>query len=126
MRGLIYISSKLPSAWEWLTQAVRERSGSQLTDGSGRDMNTGKMKSKIQTKTESPINRSNNTNNTFGFSHPRTQKLRRATVMFGAAIGALLLVTPAMSGDHRDHAAVEHVLLVSVDGMHQYDLALYA
>jgi hypothetical protein len=83
------------------------------------------MKNKMAIQTESHIDRSNKTKYAFGFSHPRTQKLRRATVMFGAAVGGLLLVTPAMSGDHRDHAAVEHVLLVSVDGMHQYDLALY-
>ena len=52
------------------------------------------MKNKMAIQTESHIDRSNKTKYAFGFSHPRTQKLRRATVMFGAAVGGLLLVTP--------------------------------
>jgi hypothetical protein len=96
--------------------------------GSGRDMKTRRMKSKMHMKTESHINRSNNTNSTFGFSRPRPQKLRCTTAMFGAAVAGVLLAAPAVAGDHddhEDHKTVEHVLLISVDGMHQSDLAWY-
>src|SRR5262249_1098059 len=112
---------------EWRTRAVRERSGSQLTDGR-RDMKTGKMKSKIHLKTESLINRSKNTNNTFGFSRPRAQKLRFTTAMFGAAVAGILLGAPAVAGegdDQHERERVDHVLLISVDGLHQSDLAWY-
>jgi hypothetical protein len=110
---------------EWLTRAVRETSGSQLTDGSSRDMKTGKMKSKIHLKTESPINRSNYGNSIFGFSRLRPQKLRCTTAIFGAAVAGILLALPALARDDDDLKKVEHVLLISVDGMHQSDLAWY-
>ena len=45
--------------------------------------------------------------------------------MLGAAATAVLLAGTAMAGDHSDRDTVEHVLLVSVDGMHQSDLAWY-
>jgi hypothetical protein len=95
-------------------------------------MKTGKMKSKIHNKTESPINRSNNPNSTFGFLGPRPRKLRCATAMLGAVVAGILLAAPAVAGDHddrekvdHDRKTVDHVLLVSVDGMHQSDLAWY-
>jgi hypothetical protein len=110
---------------ERLTLAVRERSGSQLSDGSSRDMKRGKMKSKIHMKTESYINRSDNI---FGFSRLRPQRLRCTAAMFGAAVAGILLAAPAAAGDHDDNdgrETVDHVLLISVDGMHQSDLAWY-
>jgi Type I phosphodiesterase / nucleotide pyrophosphatase len=108
------------------TEPLRGKSGSQLTDGSGRDMNTAKMKSMIQMKTESPINRSNNANRTFGFSRPRFGKLRYATAMLGGAVAGFLLAAPALArDDDDDHGKVDHVLLISVDGLHQSDLAWY-
>jgi Type I phosphodiesterase / nucleotide pyrophosphatase len=88
-------------------------------------MKTGKMKSKIHMKTESRINRSNNRNNIFGFSRLRPLKLRCTTAMFGAAVAGILLALPAVARDDDDQKRVEHVLLISVDGMHQSDLAWY-
>jgi len=46
--------------------------------------------------------------------------------MFGAAVAGILLALPAMARDDDDQKRVEHVLLISVDGMHQSDLAWYA
>jgi hypothetical protein len=87
-------------------------------------MKTGKMKSKIHMKAESHINRSNKRNSIFGFSRLRPQRLRCTTAMFGAAAAGILLALPAVAkGD--DLKTVEHVLLISVDGMHQSDLAWY-
>jgi hypothetical protein len=90
------------------------------------------MKSKIPLKTKLRINRSNNANSTFGFSRPWVQKLRCTTAMLAAAVGGILLAAPAMAGDreesdgdHGDRHTVDHVLLVSIDGMHQSDLAWY-
>jgi len=88
-------------------------------------MKTKRIKSKIHMKTESNINRSNNTNSTFGFSSSRPRKLRSTTAMLGAAVAGILLAAPAVAGDHDDRETVDHVLLVSVDGMHQSDLAWY-
>jgi len=52
--------------------------------------------------------------------------------MHGATVAGILLVAPAVagdrdegSGDHNERETVDHVLLVSVDGMHQSDLAWY-
>ena len=48
--------------------------------------------------------------------------------MLGAAIAGILLATPAAAGDrgdYRNRRTVDHVLLISVDGMHQSDLAWY-
>ena len=84
-----------------------------------RDMKTGRMKSKIQMKIESHFNRSNGT---FGFCRPSHQKLRCTTAMLGAGV---LLASQAVAGDQNDREKVDHVLLVSVDGMHQSDLAWY-
>ena len=95
----------------------------------GRDMKTRKMKREIHMKTESHINRSNNPNSAFGFSRPRRRKLRSTTAMLGAAVAGILLAAPAVAGDrdgdHGERETVDHVLLVSVDGMHQSDLAWY-
>jgi hypothetical protein len=88
-------------------------------------MKTGRMKSKIQVKIASPINRSNHTDSTFGFSRPRRQKLWCATMMLYVGATAVLLAAAAVAGDHNDRDTVDHVLLVSVDGMHQSDLAWY-
>jgi hypothetical protein len=88
-------------------------------------MKTGKMKSKIHMKAESPINRSNKRNSIFGFSRLRPQRLRCTTAMFGAAAAGILLALPAVARDDDDVKTVEHVLLISVDGMHQSDLAWY-
>jgi Type I phosphodiesterase / nucleotide pyrophosphatase len=107
-----------------MANAVRDRSESHFTDGSRPDMKTGKMKSKIHLKTEPPINRSNNRNSILGFSRLRPQKLRCTTAMFGAAAAGILLALPAMAKDD-DLKTVEHVLLISVDGLHQSDLAWY-
>jgi hypothetical protein len=89
-------------------------------------MNTGKMKSRLQMKTESRINRSNNANRTYGFSRPRPGKLRYITAMLGGAVAGLLLGAPAVARDDDDRGKVDHVLLVSVDGLHQSDLAWYS
>jgi hypothetical protein len=83
------------------------------------------MKSKIHTKTESHINRSNKTNSMLGFSRLLPQRLRYSTSVFGAAFAGILLAAPALARDHDDRETVDHVLLVSVDGMHQSDLAWY-
>jgi Type I phosphodiesterase / nucleotide pyrophosphatase len=83
------------------------------------------MKSKIQMKNASPSNRSNHPDSPLGFSRPRSQKHRCATTMLGAAGIAVLLAAAAVAGDHSDRDTVDHVLLVSVDGMHQSDLAWY-
>jgi hypothetical protein len=88
-------------------------------------MNTGRMKSKIQMKIASRINRSNHTDSTFGFSRPRRQKLWCATRMLYVGATGALLAAPAVAADHDDRQTVDHVLLVSVDGMHQSDLAWY-
>jgi hypothetical protein len=52
--------------------------------------------------------------------------------MLGAAVAGILLTVPALAEereghdkDHSDHEKVDHVLLISVDGMHQSDLAWY-
>jgi hypothetical protein len=43
-----------------------------------------------------------------------------------AIIGAALIgILPTMAGDHGDNEIIEHVLLISVDGMHQSDLTWY-
>ena len=76
-------------------------------------------------KTESRINLSNNANRAYGFSLPRPGKLRYITAMLGGAVAGLLLAAPAVARDDDDRGKVDHVLLVSVDGMHQSDLAWY-
>src|SRR5262245_56708142 len=51
--------------------------------------------------------------------------------MLGAAVAGILLAAAAVAGDREDqddrdhHETVDHVLLISVDGMHQSDLAWY-
>jgi hypothetical protein len=83
-------------------------------------MNTGKMKSRLQMKTES------HTNRTYGFSRPRSGKLRYTTAMLGGAVASILLAAPALArDDDDDRGKVDHVLLISVDGLHQSDLAWY-
>ncbi|MBV8967853.1 MAG: alkaline phosphatase family protein, partial [Verrucomicrobia bacterium] len=58
-------------------------------------------------------------------------KSRRTTAIFAGAVASALLVLPTIGtadddhrGDH-DHGKVHHVLLISVDGLHQSDLAWY-
>jgi hypothetical protein len=88
-------------------------------------MNTGKMKSTIQIKTGSRIKLSNNANRIYGFSCPRPGKLWCTTAMLGGAVAGILLPAPAVAKDDNDRGKVGHVLLVSVDGLHQSDLAWY-
>ena len=77
-------------------------------------------------KTESDINRSKTSNNGFGFSRPLRGKLRCASTVLGGALAGML-AAPAVAWDDNDHdhGKVDHVLLISVDGMHQSDLAWY-
>jgi Type I phosphodiesterase / nucleotide pyrophosphatase len=82
------------------------------------------MKSNIPPKAESHVSRSNMTNHVCGFSRPLAGIFRCSTAMLGAAAG-VLLAAPAIAGEDHDHGRVEHVLLISVDGMHQSDLAWY-
>jgi hypothetical protein len=68
------------------------------------------------------------TNSVCGFSRPRQQKFLCTTAMLCAAIAGVLLAGSAVAGDRDDrddHNKVDHVLLISVDGMHQSDLAWY-
>ncbi|MBV8584768.1 MAG: alkaline phosphatase family protein [Verrucomicrobia bacterium] len=58
-------------------------------------------------------------------------KSRSTTAIFAGAVASALLVLPTIGtadddhrGDH-DHGKVHHVLLISVDGLHQSDLAWY-
>ena len=78
-------------------------------------------------KTESHINRSNSSKNSFGFSRPRPGKLRCAMAILGGAVAGMLLAAQAVAGEDDDHdrGKVDHVLLISVDGLHQSDLAWY-
>jgi hypothetical protein len=88
-------------------------------------MKTRRTKNRIHKETESHIDRLNKTTSAFGFSRTRLQKLWCTTAMLGAAVVSILPVGPALAADQRNHKTVDHVLLVSVDGLHQYDLALY-
>jgi hypothetical protein len=45
--------------------------------------------------------------------------------MLGGAVAGILLALPEVARDDDDLKRVEHVLLISVDGMHQSDLAWY-
>src|SRR5260370_20647414 len=85
------------------------------------EIETVKMKSRIQIKNKSHTNWSNNT---FRFFRPRDGRLRCTTAMLGGAVAGILLALPAVARDDDDLKRVEHVLLISVDGMHQSDLAL--
>ena len=76
-------------------------------------------------KTESRSNRSNIANRTYGFSRARSGKLRYITAMLGGAVTGLLLAARQVARDDDDRGKVDHVLLVSVDGLHQSDLAWY-
>ena len=80
------------------------------------------MKSGIQIKDELDTNRSGSVCRLFG---SLGGKLRFTTaILSGAAVSVLLLTFTAVArGDDLDK--VEHVLLISVDGMHQSDLAWY-
>jgi Type I phosphodiesterase / nucleotide pyrophosphatase len=82
------------------------------------------MKSKTPLNAESHVNRSGMTNSVCGFSHPLARIFRASTAMLGAAAG-VVLPAQAIAGEDHDHGRVEHVLLISVDGMHQSDLAWY-
>jgi hypothetical protein len=60
-------------------------------------------------------------------------KFRCTTAMLAGAVASALLVLPTIAkddddqggGDDHDHGKVHHVLLISVDGLHQSDLAWY-
>ena len=82
-------------------------------------------KNRTHLETESHIDRLGKTNSTCGLSRPRPQKHWCRSAMLHAAVGSILLAAPALAADHGNRKTVEHVLLVSVDGLHQYDLALY-
>ena len=67
-----------------------------------------------------------NTNRTYGFSRPWPGKLGYTTAMLGGAVAGILLAAPAVAReDDNDRGKVDHVLLISVDGLHQSDLAWY-
>jgi hypothetical protein len=67
-----------------------------------------------------------NTNRTYGFSRPWPGKLGYTTAMLGGAVAGILLAAPAVAReDDDDRGKVDHVLLISVDGLHQSDLAWY-
>jgi Type I phosphodiesterase / nucleotide pyrophosphatase len=59
------------------------------------------------------------------FSPPRLGTLRCMAAIFSGAVAGILLAAPAMAGDDDHHKKVDHVLLISVDGLHQSDLAWY-
>jgi len=73
-------------------------------------------------KTQLPINW---LDSTFGFSRLRLGKLRCPTAMLGTAVACALLAAPAVAKDDHERGTVDHVLLISVDGLHQSDLAWY-
>jgi hypothetical protein len=80
------------------------------------------MKNRINMKTEFRINWSNSA---FKFSGLHPGKLRRRPAMLASAVAGVLLAAqtaPALADGDR---TVDHVLLVSVDGLHQSDLAWY-
>jgi hypothetical protein len=55
-------------------------------------------------------------------------KNRTTTVTFGGLAAGILLALPAIAGNDKNNtntSKVDHVLLISVDGMHQSDLAWY-
>jgi hypothetical protein len=56
------------------------------------------------------------------FYLPRLGTIRCMAAIFGGAVAGILLAAPAVAGDDKK---VDHVLLISVDGMHQSDLAWY-
>ena len=81
-------------------------------------METVKMKSGIRIEAKLHTNRSNKR------FRPRGGRFRCTTAMLGGAVAGILLALPTVAkGD--DLKRVEHVLLISVDGMHQSDLAWY-
>jgi len=76
--------------------------------------------------TNQPPNSADNAISVFCSNDRQT---RRTAVMLGGAAAGLLLALPAIAGSDNINAntnKVEHVLLISVDGMHQSDLAWYA
>ena len=80
------------------------------------------MKSGIQMKDELDTNWSDSMFKLFGSLGGR---LRFATAMLSAAAASILLLTLTAVARGDDLDKVEHVLLISVDGMHQSDLAWY-
>src|ERR1700731_1286655 len=80
------------------------------------------MKIGIQMKDESDTNLSESM---FKLFHSRGGRLRFITAIIGGAVAGILLwtLTAVARGDDLDK--VEHVLLISVDGMHQSDFAWY-
>ena len=82
------------------------------------------MKTMTTPKTLLPTDWSNNA---FSVFWSQDGKLRRTTAMLGSVAAGILLALPAMAGSENVNVTkVEHVLLISVDGMHQSDLAWYA
>jgi Type I phosphodiesterase / nucleotide pyrophosphatase len=80
------------------------------------------MKSVMHIKDELDTNWSDNIFRLFPSVGAR---LRFTTAMLSGAAAGILLLTPAAAARGDDLDKVEHVLLISVDGMHQSDLAWY-
>lgn len=59
------------------------------------------------------------------YSLPRFGTIRCLAAIFSSAVAGILLAAPAIAGDDDHHKKVDHVLLISVDGLHQSDLAWY-
>jgi|ERR1700751_4396268 hypothetical protein len=83
-------------------------------------------------KPDSHTNQSNNAPRGCGFTPQPLRKIRCTTAMLGAAVAGIFLTVPALADereghdkDHREREKVDHVLLISVDGLHQSDLAWY-
>ena len=56
-------------------------------------------------------------------------KKRKTTATFGGLAAGILLALPVIAGNDKinnNGTKVDHVLVISVDGMHQSDLAWYA
>jgi Type I phosphodiesterase / nucleotide pyrophosphatase len=81
---------------------------------------------KTNTKATLPHSRLSTIGYSRRFFHPRNGRLRCTIAMLAGAFAGILLALPAVAKDDDDHQKrVEHVLLISVDGMHQSDLAWY-
>ena len=61
--------------------------------------------------------------------HGRMHRGALVAVMTAAVMAAIpaaaVFATPAWNGDHHHRSSIEHVLLISVDGLHQSDLEWY-
>jgi hypothetical protein len=117
MCRLITSSEGLPRS-DWVNTEPSGKRADHNSRTARVDMETVKMKSGIRIEAELHTNRSNKR------FRPRGRRFRCTTAMLGGAVAGILLALPAVvKGD--DLKRVEHVLLISVDGMHQSDLAWY-